>query len=55
MEQAGAVKNGIGQPARRKEDRCLLTGAGCYATDVWPTGRAYAAIREARLSAQSPK
>ena len=44
MERAGAVKNGIGQPVRRKEDLRLLTGAGCYASDICLPGQAYAAM-----------
>jgi carbon-monoxide dehydrogenase large subunit len=44
MKSAGSVKNGIGQPVLRKEDRRLLTGAGCYATDVALPGQAYAAM-----------
>lgn len=38
------MKNGIGQPVLRKEDRRLLTGAGRYATDVVLPGQAYAAM-----------
>ena len=33
---------GIGQPVRRKEDRRLLTGRGCYVDDVAPSGLVYA-------------
>ena len=34
MNSSGAVANGIGQPVRRKEDFCLLTGKGSFADDV---------------------
>ena len=44
MERAGAVKNGIGQPVRRKEDLRLLTGAGRYASDICLPGQACAAM-----------
>ena len=44
MEPADAVRNGIGQPVRRKEDHRLLTGAGYYATDVVLPRQAYAAM-----------
>ena len=44
MERAAAVKNGIGQPVRRREDLRLLTGTGCYATDIALPGQACAAM-----------
>ncbi|HEY8290339.1 MAG TPA: xanthine dehydrogenase family protein molybdopterin-binding subunit [Acetobacteraceae bacterium] len=34
MTASGTVPNGIGQPVRRKEDRRLLTGKGCYVDDI---------------------
>jgi carbon-monoxide dehydrogenase large subunit len=34
MNSSGAVANGIGQPVRRKEDFCPLTGKGSFADDV---------------------
>lgn len=39
-----AVPNGIGQPVRRKEDLRLVTGKGCYATDITLPGQAHAAM-----------
>jgi carbon-monoxide dehydrogenase large subunit len=40
---AGDSENsGIGQPVRRKEDRRLLTGRGCYVDDLAPAGLVYA-------------
>lgn len=37
-------KFGIGQPVRRKEDVCLLTGRGTYTDDIDRPGQAHAAI-----------
>ena len=37
-------KPGIGEPVRRKEDRRLVTGAGCYSDDVSLPGQAYAVM-----------
>ena len=36
------MKQGIGAPARRKEDHRLLTGQGCYSDDINLDGQAYA-------------
>lgn len=44
MGRSGAVKNGIGQPVPRKEDRRLLTGRGCYVDDLSPDNLAHAVI-----------
>jgi len=38
------VENGIGQPVRRKEDRRLVTGRGCYVDDLAPANLAHAVI-----------
>ena len=34
----------IGQPVRRREDRPLVTGSGCYAADVRPSGALHMAV-----------
>jgi len=44
MNSSGAVANGIGQPVRRKEDFCLLTGRGSFADDVHLPQLAHAVI-----------
>jgi hypothetical protein len=36
MNSSGTVANGIGQPVRRKEDFCLLTGRDSFADNVHP-------------------
>ena len=36
--------DGIGAPLLRSEDRRLLTGQGCYATDRFPVGVCHAAL-----------
>ena len=35
MNSSGNIRNGIGQPVRRKEDFRLLTGRGSFADDVY--------------------
>ena len=44
MSSPVGVRNGIGQPVRRKEDFRLLTGSGSFADDVVLQGLAYAAM-----------
>jgi len=39
-----SARQGFGQPVLRKEDRRLVTGAGCYSDDVNLPGQAYAAL-----------
>src|SRR5712671_547412 len=38
------IRNGIGEPVRRKEDARLLVGAGCYSDDVDLPRQAYAFV-----------
>ena len=38
------LKFGIGQPAPRKQDPCLVTGRGRYADDLELAGQAYMAV-----------
>src|SRR5947207_13980401 len=40
----GQQRGGIGVPLRRREDRRLLTGAGCYSDDFRVPDQAYMAV-----------
>src|SRR5215472_9166261 len=44
MNTSGGIKNGIGQPVRRKEDLRLLTGRGRYGDDFVLPRMAHAAF-----------
>ena len=42
--RSASAPEGIGQPLRRREDRRLITGAGCYGDDVTRPGLAHACM-----------